>query len=75
MLSTCVIVNVCGGNYVSQNKLLINWKLVLWHTSLYLEIKCMTLNPWHLLLLDLSNIGHPKCFWDQICHINQLVIA
>lgn len=44
-----VIVNVCG-NYVSQNKLLVNWKPVLWHISLYLEIKCMTLNPWHLIL-------------------------
>lgn len=44
-----VIVNVCG-NYVSQNKLLVNWKPVLWHISLCLEIKCMTLNPWHLIL-------------------------
>lgn len=42
-----VIVNIYG-DYVSP--LLINWKPVLWHTSLYLEIKCTAPNPWHLLL-------------------------
>lgn len=48
--SACyVIVNIYG-DYVSPNTLFINWKPVLWHTSLYLEIKCMALSPWHLLL-------------------------